>query len=277
MIDQALALPNENLEDEHNFTFENMMYRNQAREIASMRIEQSQEKSKSRFDHHRDETRFEIGDLVWVKFPQGKVGRAKKLLYQYRGPYQLLTQTAPNNFEITDARGKTEIMNVERFKIYHHRHNTPNHDPNHESQEPNPAPNHEISDPNHGPNHESEVPNPVPNHESEVPYPVPNLEINVPNQDPNHVNTQHITAAEPQRTRFSNEVTEIHPDGTRTTSPISEPKLDVFPEELLDTERLDSLFETSEPQIEVEEQLEPITARRSSRQRKQTNLNFTFI
>lgn len=119
MIDQALALPNAGKENQ--FSFENIIYSQKARKIAAERQEIIQERFSERFDKQRQENTFKPGDQVWVKFPTRKPGRSEKILHQYRGPYRIISQTAPNNFEIIDSKGKSDIVNVERFKPYHER------------------------------------------------------------------------------------------------------------------------------------------------------------
>lgn len=249
MIDQALALPNENLDEENTFDFETMVYRDKARQMASDRVEKSQEKSKIRFNETRTETNFKTGDLVWVKFPNNKVGRAKKLLHQYRGPYQLCDQTAPNNFEIMDAKGKTEIMNVDRFKLYHHR--------------------SELST----------------NTETNISSATTDTETNTesPETDTSLAETTPKQFEETAKTvSFSQSVETIDENDHTTMEPLTneKEKLDVFPSELIDPkERIDTLFEPIVPETEIEQELEPIEnpRRRSSRVKKQTNLNAVFL
>ena len=152
MIDQAMALPSDNLDDYTSISFENLMFRNKARELAAERIAKSQEKSKERFDKNRRDHKYKSGDLVWVKFPTAKVGKAKKLLYTYRGPFRLTLQTAANDFEIEDSKGKTEVVNVERFKPYHEREDM--------GLIPNPSPNQDLSQDDVSPSHARSSPEP---------------------------------------------------------------------------------------------------------------------
>lgn len=101
-----------------------VMYREKAREIAVQRLQKSQESAAIRFDSNRriTEEAYEVGDLVWIRFPKRPTGtQTRKLKYQYNGPYQLIRRTATNDFEVIDSRGKTEVINVDRFKKYHQR------------------------------------------------------------------------------------------------------------------------------------------------------------
>ncbi|EEC17773.1 hypothetical protein IscW_ISCW012686 [Ixodes scapularis] len=95
-----------------------------ARELVEARELAAQAKNKTRYDKRRREQTFHPGDLVYVWSPTRVKSRTTKLLHQYHGPYQLVRQTAENNWEIQDRRGKkTDIVNVERLKPFHARHN----------------------------------------------------------------------------------------------------------------------------------------------------------
>ena len=71
-----------------------------ARKKAKETIQIFQEKAKLNFDKQRRHEKFEEGQLVYVKYPNRKVGKSEKLLNQYRGPCEILRQTAENNYEI---------------------------------------------------------------------------------------------------------------------------------------------------------------------------------
>ena len=108
-----------------HFSFENIIYANRAREIATRRTEASQVKSKQRFDRHRQPTSYQVGDQVWIKRFARQVGHADKLLPSYAGPFRLVAQTAINDFLVENSNGKTDVVNVERFKPYRNRHQEP--------------------------------------------------------------------------------------------------------------------------------------------------------
>ena len=86
--------------------------------MAKENIEISQEKAKEHFDKGRREDEFNEGELVYIKYPNRKVGLSEKLLYQYRGPYEVIRKTAPNNYEVRNSNGKSDLVAVERMKHY---------------------------------------------------------------------------------------------------------------------------------------------------------------
>lgn len=115
-IDAALNLPVNQIE--HPFSLQNIHYAQEARKLANLKIQQSQLKNKERFDKKRKEIRFEPGDLVYISKPYRKPGLSEKLLHQFSGPYTVIRETAPNNYEVENNKGKSDIVSVERMKPY---------------------------------------------------------------------------------------------------------------------------------------------------------------
>lgn len=146
VADVAFELPGGIPNSSKSPMHEIIQYRQRARDIAAERLNKSQNTSAARYDPKRRTTDevYKVGDLVWVKFPRRPSdGQAKKLKYQYTGPYKLRCQTAANDFEVIDALGKSEIINAERFKKYHEREDEIEIVPepqNEEIVEPAPAP-----------------------------------------------------------------------------------------------------------------------------------------
>lgn len=104
--------------NESQFSFEHIRYAQEARRIANEVVAIGQQKAKERFDKARNHVEFKNGDLVYLRTPNRKVGRTEKLLPAYAGPYIVIRQTADNNYEICNSSGKSDIVNVERMKLY---------------------------------------------------------------------------------------------------------------------------------------------------------------
>uniref|UniRef100_T1IHH4 Integrase zinc-binding domain-containing protein n=1 Tax=Strigamia maritima TaxID=126957 RepID=T1IHH4_STRMM len=99
-----------------------MQYIKQARKIVNKNLEKISARSKKRFDKNRQEIEFYPGDLIYLKKPNRKVGLSEKLLPQYSGPWEIIMNTAPNNYQITNhTRKKIDIVNVERLKKFNKR------------------------------------------------------------------------------------------------------------------------------------------------------------
>lgn len=103
---------------DEQFTFENIMYAIKAREIAASHTIRSQEQAKERFDKHRREQTYTPGNLVWIRRIHRVLGKTEKLLPAYLGPFKIIAQTAANDYQVEDAAGKTDVVNVERLKPY---------------------------------------------------------------------------------------------------------------------------------------------------------------
>ena len=95
-----------------------------AREIAIDNVTKRQTKIKERYDETSNHPNFQEGDLVWVYFPEIKVGGTKKFFHNYSGPYVLLQQSGPTNFRIGKAESLVPLkheVHVNRMKRFVHR------------------------------------------------------------------------------------------------------------------------------------------------------------
>ncbi|UYV79839.1 K02A2.6-like, partial [Cordylochernes scorpioides] len=93
-----------------------------AKEISTSKTIARQNKSKKLYDKTHREVKYAINDLVLIWTPIRKVGRADKLQRRYIGPYQILRQTSPVNYEVIETaegkRKKRQIVHVTRMKPY---------------------------------------------------------------------------------------------------------------------------------------------------------------
>ncbi|UYV81816.1 hypothetical protein LAZ67_20002572 [Cordylochernes scorpioides] len=79
------------------------------KEISTSKTIARQNKSKQLYDRTHREVKYAINDLVLIWTPIRKVGRADKLQRRYIGPYQILRQTSPVNYEVIEiAEGKRD-------------------------------------------------------------------------------------------------------------------------------------------------------------------------
>ncbi|UYV64710.1 K02A2.6-like, partial [Cordylochernes scorpioides] len=93
-----------------------------AKELSTSKTIARQNKSKQLYDRTHREVKYAINDLVLIWTPIRKVGRADKLQRRYVGPYQILRQTSPVNYEVIEIaegkRKKKQIVHVTRMKLY---------------------------------------------------------------------------------------------------------------------------------------------------------------
>lgn len=92
----------------------------EARSFLQGRVERAKEKQKSSYDANRQDLKFVPGDLVLVYKPIRKKGLAEKLLHRWLGPYTVIRETTPVNYEVKlkAGRGKTDIVHVARMKPF---------------------------------------------------------------------------------------------------------------------------------------------------------------
>ncbi|UYV79967.1 K02A2.6-like [Cordylochernes scorpioides] len=84
-----------------------------AKEISTSKTIARQNKSKQLYDKTHREVKYAFNDLVLIWTPIRKVGRADKLQRRYIGPYQILRQTSPVNYEVIEiAEGKRKKRQI---------------------------------------------------------------------------------------------------------------------------------------------------------------------
>jgi hypothetical protein len=96
-----------------------------ARDLARRAIITSQRRQSSAYNSTRRVVSYSPGEYVWVSFPFRQPGLAEKLLQRYFGPYVVLRQTGPVNFEVsrlplTDSSSR-EVVHVARLKPFYER------------------------------------------------------------------------------------------------------------------------------------------------------------
>ncbi|KZS07216.1 Uncharacterized protein APZ42_029109 [Daphnia magna] len=77
-------------------------------------------KQKIRYDEGcREAPTYLPGEEVLIYKPVRKVGKSEKLLHHWLGPYTIVRQTTPSNYELRRGRSpKSEIVHVERIKPF---------------------------------------------------------------------------------------------------------------------------------------------------------------
>lgn len=100
-----------------------------AKELVLERERRAQEANKQRYDSTHREQQLVPGGFVYLRMPVGKRGRTSKFLHPYHGPYRLVRQTAENDWEVENRRGRRDVVNVNRLKPYIDRGDNPEHCP----------------------------------------------------------------------------------------------------------------------------------------------------
>ena len=121
-------LPVDENSDEQN-TSDFTQRAEEARQLARHRIQQQQEADARRYNLRRRDVKYAPGDRVWVWTPVRVRGLSEKLLRRYFGPYKVLRQLGPLNYEVVPEeqvassrrRHRTEIVHVVRMKPYYDR------------------------------------------------------------------------------------------------------------------------------------------------------------
>jgi len=92
----------------------------ETRQSVCLRMERVKAEQKRRYDETRRELKFSEGDLVLVYKPIRKVGKSDKLLHRWLGPYLVLRELSPINYEVKlrSGRGKSDIVHVCKMKPY---------------------------------------------------------------------------------------------------------------------------------------------------------------
>ncbi|XP_045023829.1 uncharacterized protein LOC123468593 [Daphnia magna] len=118
-----------------------------ARSIVRTRLSQVQEKQKRDYDaNHRDVT-FQKGDKVLVYKPIRKKGKSDKLLHRWVGPFIVVRQTTPVNYEVklVNEKTKSDIVHVVSMKPFKEIENWRNDTNSQTEAEKNNRPHQEIT------------------------------------------------------------------------------------------------------------------------------------
>ena len=87
-----------------------------ANEEAARQIAKQFEQAKKHYDKGTKLPQFNIGDTVYLKIGQQKPGVGKKFATRWDGPYQVVRQTGPVNYEIQMGRGKLKQAYAGKLK-----------------------------------------------------------------------------------------------------------------------------------------------------------------
>ena len=92
-----------------------------ARAIVRTRLHLAQEKQTDRYNTTHKEVTFQRNDVVLVYKPIRKKGRSEKLLHRWMGPYLVIRQTNPVNYEVrlqSPGNKGSEIVHVGSMKHF---------------------------------------------------------------------------------------------------------------------------------------------------------------
>lgn len=99
-----------------------------ARQLARMHTQESQQHQKLRYDACHLPTTYNIGDEVLLWTPLRAPGKSQKLLKQFVGPFRVVRQLSFNNYEVApvtpplDHRSRScDVVHISRMKPYYRR------------------------------------------------------------------------------------------------------------------------------------------------------------
>lgn len=82
-------------------------------------LQKAAENRKRYYDQKAKSSDIRVGDLVLIYFPQVKPSQVAKLARRWTGPYRVLNQISPVNFEVSKVGStKTEVVHVNRMKRF---------------------------------------------------------------------------------------------------------------------------------------------------------------
>ena len=93
-----------------------------ARLLVTHRMQRVHERQKNQYDRSHRHVQYNMRDLVLVYKPIRKVGKSEKLLHRWFGPFRVVRQTTPVNYEVQlvgDDSGKTDIVHVVAMKHFY--------------------------------------------------------------------------------------------------------------------------------------------------------------
>ena len=91
------------------------------RELAKLRIQDSQKKQKEYFDKDKRDTEFEVFDYVALNTPHREVGISAKFIGQYTGPWRVKKKISPLVYVIQDEKDPRveKTVNIRRLKPWY--------------------------------------------------------------------------------------------------------------------------------------------------------------
>jgi hypothetical protein len=83
-------------------------------------LQHAQQQQKERFDQQHATKKFSLGSKVWLHAVPRRQGLAKKLMHPWHGPYRIVRQVSPVNYELCTVgnRQYKEIVHVSRLKPF---------------------------------------------------------------------------------------------------------------------------------------------------------------
>ena len=93
----------------------------EAQRLAKHNTERTQQQMKERYDLKAAPAQYQIGQRVWVFTPKTRKGLSKKLLHHWHGPYCIVKQLSPVNFQLRNSVNRLVAapVHVNRMKLYY--------------------------------------------------------------------------------------------------------------------------------------------------------------
>ncbi|CAB3997885.1 Retrovirus-related Pol poly from transposon, partial [Paramuricea clavata] len=120
----------------------------EAHAIARANIQRTQQSMKARYDRSACESKFMLGDRVWVYTPKTKKGLSRKLMHHWHGPFRIIEKCSPVHFKLRtcDNRLVSITVHANRMKPYYDPDSRPQTPPNIEMPDEPPIPEDELPD-----------------------------------------------------------------------------------------------------------------------------------
>ncbi|SCV66471.1 Integrase core domain protein [Anaplasma phagocytophilum] len=100
--------PYTDITPQHPFLAQTLCRAEECRQLARLRTDEDRQQQKQRYDEQHSPVTYHPGDLVLVWTPLRTPGLSEKLLHKYLGPYTVLQQTSPVNYNVSPLKSSTD-------------------------------------------------------------------------------------------------------------------------------------------------------------------------
>jgi hypothetical protein len=88
----------------------------EANKMAGQHSKLSHQTAKRYYDRQTKLEQFKKGDLVYLRDPTHKRGKAKKFSYQFKGPFEIECKISPLIYRIRTGEGMSTVVHINRLK-----------------------------------------------------------------------------------------------------------------------------------------------------------------
>jgi hypothetical protein len=112
------VLPQYEITHNKAFFVEFLQKLSKAREVAAINLEQAQIRMKETYDKKAFEMTYELGDLVYVYYPEITIGAKRACLRKYSGPYIIVEKITPVTFKVAQAHNNQVLKNPIHMNLF---------------------------------------------------------------------------------------------------------------------------------------------------------------